>query len=347
MANGQSPPAVSVVMNVRDGESTLREALDSMLAQTYAGFECVIVDDGSRDGTRDILLEYAAKDARIVLLRNRESRGIYASANRGMRAARGRYVARMDADDIADPRRLAVQKEYLDRTPDAAMVCANWMWESAVHDRRIPSRLPASDILSAWFLLFYNHFACQSAVMFRRDDVLAIGGYNERLPVTADYELWARLSRTRRLGVVPECLVRFRRDLPGSVTVTRIAEQRHVAALVSTRAVALLTGDSVPMISTQDFWSFWPTYWKRPYPAPGRAAAFHACLVPVYRAFVDHWRLRYPHEHAEADRLVRASVAGAFRNWSDHLASADPASAQAVRAYAERWQPSVALIASS
>lgn len=325
-------------MNVRDGAAYLHEALDSVLAQTLADWECVVVDDGSRDDTGKILRSYAERDARFRLLRNKESEGIYVSANRGLRAARGAYVARLDADDIWEPRKLELQKAYLDLHPGAVLVCSNWIWESEARGMRVPSMLPDSDILSAWFLLFYNHFACQSAVMFRRDAALDIGGYNERLPVTGDYELWVRLGRGHRLGVLSDVLVRFRRDLPGGVTVTRPEQQRHVATLVSGRHVALITGDSRLAFPTQEFWHFWPVYWKRPYPPAERAAALHRELVTLYRAFVLHWARRYPGEHAEADALVRAAVAAAFRLWAEQCA-AQPKEAADIRAYADRWAP--------
>lgn len=327
---------VSVVMNVCNGEAYVKEAVESILKQTCENFDFVIVDDGSVDGTWDILKSYAGKDSRIALMRNEVNKGIYVSANRGIQAARGRYIARTDADDISDPSRLELQKLYLDGHPDAALVCANWMWESEVRGRRVPSNLPVSDILSAWYLLFYNHFACQSAVMFRRDEVLAMGGYNEKLPVTGDYELWVRLGLQHRLGVIPETLVRFRRDLPGSVTVEHVSKQRQVAALVSSRAVMLLTEDE-KAFNPEDFWSFWPVYWKRPYPAPNRAEEFHRNLIPIYRAFVQHWGKRFPEEHNEADILIRESIASAFRLWAADCAATQPESSARIALYADRW----------
>lgn len=340
--DNQPAPAVSVVMNVRDGAAYVHEAIESILSQTLTDVEFVIVDDGSTDGTWEILRAFAAADDRIVLLRNHVNKGIYVSANKGIRVARAPYVARIDADDIADPRRLELQKAYLDAHEDVVLVTTNWMWESAVRGTCVPSMLPESSILSAWFLLFYNHFANQSAVMFRREPVLEIGGYNERLPVTADYELWVRLCRAHRLGVIPDALVRYRRDLPGGVTVNRAVQQRHVATLVSGRAIALATDGAVTSFPTQDFWSFWPVYWKHPYHASERAEVFHRHLVPVYRGFVDQWRGRFPAEHAEADHLVRVAVAGAFRLWAQSAASVDPRGADHLRSYAERWQPTFA-----
>ena len=116
-------PKVSVVMSVYNGERHLREAVDSILNQTFGDLEFIIVDDGSRDRTWEILQSY--DDSRIVLLRNEQNIGLTKSLNRGLAATRGEYVARMDADDVSLPQRLERQVGFLDQHPEIGLVgCA-------------------------------------------------------------------------------------------------------------------------------------------------------------------------------------------------------------------------------
>ena len=113
MSNYKTPPAY------------LRRALDSMLAQTFTDFEAVVINDGVKDASFDVLREYAAKDSRIRLIENENNMGLPASLNRGIDHCRGRYIARMDTDDICLPERLALQTAYMDSHPDV-MFAGAW-----------------------------------------------------------------------------------------------------------------------------------------------------------------------------------------------------------------------------
>jgi glycosyltransferase involved in cell wall biosynthesis len=111
-------PTVTVLMSVYNSLPYLREAVDSILAQTYDAFEFLIVDDASTDGSRAVLHEYARKDPRIRILENDVNQGLGFCLNRGLEAAGTPWVARMDADDVAFPERLALQMQYLDAHPE-------------------------------------------------------------------------------------------------------------------------------------------------------------------------------------------------------------------------------------
>src|ERR1039458_5312287 len=113
-------PAVSVIMPVYNGEKFLRTAVDSVLWQTFEDWELVVVDDASTDSTPDILADY--RDPRIRVLRNETNRKPAACANRGLAGASGRYIARLDADDVWLPDRLAVQLRYLEAHPEVTLV---------------------------------------------------------------------------------------------------------------------------------------------------------------------------------------------------------------------------------
>src|SRR5690606_31877358 len=115
-------PDVTVLMAVHNAEPYVRDAVTSVLDQDFRNFEFVIVDDGCTDGSSAILDELARADPRIVLIRNAGNRGLTASLNVGLRAARGRYIARMDADDRSLPHRLSRQFDFMERHPDHAVV---------------------------------------------------------------------------------------------------------------------------------------------------------------------------------------------------------------------------------
>jgi glycosyltransferase involved in cell wall biosynthesis len=115
-------PKVSVVMPAYNAERFVREALDSVLNQSFSDFELIIVDDCSKDGTWQILTEYAAADPRVVLVHNEQNLGEAGARNSGLQVARGEYIAAMDADDVLLPDRLMLQVNYLDAHPEVGVL---------------------------------------------------------------------------------------------------------------------------------------------------------------------------------------------------------------------------------
>jgi hypothetical protein len=194
-------------MAVRDGEPYLAEAVESLLAQSFTGFELVVVDDGSSDGSRDIVRSYG--DPRIRLLENGRNRGLAASLNRGIREARGELLARQDADDVSEPERLARQLAHLDAHPEVALLgCAAREVDSRGRRLRdVP--LPRDAAAIRWAMLFSCPFV-HTAVVFRRSALERVGPYDERLSYSMDYELWLRVARVFPVANLPEPLVRYR-----------------------------------------------------------------------------------------------------------------------------------------
>ena len=113
---------ISVIMPVYNGERFLSEAIDSILAQTIGNFELIIVDDGSTDGSAQIIKEYAQRDGRVCVLQHGENRGQAAARNSGLAAAQGEYIIGMDADDISPPERLRKQLDFLRQRPDIGVL---------------------------------------------------------------------------------------------------------------------------------------------------------------------------------------------------------------------------------
>ncbi|MEA5090190.1 glycosyltransferase family 2 protein [Solidesulfovibrio sp.] len=216
---------VSVVMPVRNAAATLPAALESLFAQTAPDFEIVAVDDGSDDGgaTRAVLEGYAARDARLRVLA-RDRGGIVAALNAGIAAARGRYIARMDADDVCRPERLARQAASLDAHPEIGLVsclaafggdpgkargyCAHLDWANGLRD---PEAIR--------FGIFRESPLPHPSVMFRAELPGRHGGYRQG-PFPEDYELWLRwLDAGVAMAKVPEPLLVWN-DPPGRLSRT-------------------------------------------------------------------------------------------------------------------------------
>ena len=210
-----SGPRVSVLLPVRDGARFLREALDSVLAQTLTDFELLVVDDGSTDQTPQILA--SVRDERMRVIRQ-EPLGLVAALNRAVAEARAPLLARMDADDVSLPDRLDRQVAYLDARPDVALVVVG---TEASGGTRIV--LPDDDAALRRRLLLRNPFA-HGAVAVRAEAVAHAGGYRADYGANEDYDLWRRIARDRQLGAVPEILYRYR-EHPGAVTRSRVDER--------------------------------------------------------------------------------------------------------------------------
>lgn len=200
-------PLVSVVMSARNAAATLVRAMDSLLAQTYAQFEVVVVNNGSTDATSELLAAYARKDARVRVVTNEQDRGLAAALNKGLAHATGEFIARMDADDAARPHRLACQVAFLRANP-AVAVCGSAICKRLA-GRRIPNRFPTShDEIRAW-LLFHTGFA-HPTVMWRRAAFEQAGlRYDASWQTTEDYELWSRALEILRGANVRDILLDY------------------------------------------------------------------------------------------------------------------------------------------
>jgi glycosyltransferase involved in cell wall biosynthesis len=213
-------PRVSVLLPVRDGALFLREAVESVLAQTLRDFELVVVDDGSTDATASILA--TVQDKRLRVLRQ-EPLGLVPALGRAVAEARAPNLARMDADDLSLPSRLERQLEVLERDERLALVGCGV--ETIDVTGRVTGSwsLPAEDAALRRRLLLRNPFT-HGAVLLRGAAIAAAGGYRADYGANEDYDLWRRIARDWRLGAVPEVLYRYRVH-PAAVTKTRVEER--------------------------------------------------------------------------------------------------------------------------
>jgi len=183
-------PRVSVVMSVYNGERFLRQAVDSILAQTFTDFEFVVVDDGSTDGTAEILKGYT--DPRLRMIRQ-ENIGLIGSLNRAVDIASGDYIARMDADDISSPRRLDRQLEWLESKPGIAVLGTQAAEIDEAGDTLRRHYYPVGSDAIAKALLRGATALCHGTVMFRRACFEKVGGYRRPFEHAEDYDLWLRM----------------------------------------------------------------------------------------------------------------------------------------------------------
>lgn len=225
---------VSVLMAVWNAPAgQLRQAVDSILSQSYRDFEFLIVDDGSTDAEQHRLLsQYAACDSRIRLLRE-PHRGLTRSLNRGLALAQGEFIARQDADDWSGPERLARQIAYV-RAHPYLVLCGTLAWTHQENGRRLwPTRLPLTHAAILQALETGNPFV-HGSTLFRRDAALALGGYAEEMRCAQDYDFFWRLAQHGPVANLAEPLYHYR-YAAGSVSAAKAAEQA-----VSHRAAGLL-----------------------------------------------------------------------------------------------------------
>ena len=243
-------PRVTVLMAVHNGARHLREAVDSILAQTFLDFEFLIVDDGSTDESAAILASYA--DPRIVMLRNATNVGLTKSLNIGLNAARGELVARQDADDRSYPERLARQVAFLDVHPEIAVVGAQArIIDADGHQLPAGERKPL-DAESIRFALLFSNPIVHTAATFRRK---LVDAYDERFVTSQDVELWSRLAENHPLANLPERLVDLRVHAQ-SVSATRYTRGnvRHIEDVLAANLRRFLGTDDV----ARD----WPRVWN-------------------------------------------------------------------------------------
>ncbi len=225
-------PLVSVVMSVFNAERYLKEAMDSILQQTFTGFEFIITDDCSTDSSRNILCSY--EDKRIIVINNETNRGLTPSLNVGIGKARGRYLARMDADDISDYARLQKEVDFLEGNRGHAAVgsFANVIDKHSRLLRQCPH--PVDDKAVRRYLKRDNCLT-HGSVMIRMDCLQESGLYDETISRAQDYDLWLRLSERYCLANIPEYLYSFRVH-PDSIGERFREEQKRCVLLAKEKA---------------------------------------------------------------------------------------------------------------
>ena len=231
-------PAISVLMPVWNGlrngsDMFLKMAVESVLDQTFTDFEFVVVDDGSTDQTLSFLRRYV--DPRIMVVRSQVNEGIVSALNKGLKACRAPYIARMDADDVSTVTRLEIQKTFLDNRPQTAM-CGTAMYvinEEGKLVMHINDR-PCNYTVVREFLKRGSPFV-HGSVMYRKDVVLGLGGYSPdpRFKHAEDYELWVRMAKGHVIENIPDATLYFHRNHGSKISEVYKGQQETATRLIS------------------------------------------------------------------------------------------------------------------
>lgn len=230
-----TPPAISVLLPVYNGERYLERALESVLAQDFGDFELLLLDDGSTDGTAAIGRAFARRDPRVLFV-SRENRGLVTTLNELLESARAPLVARMDADDLCLPGRFEAQRRYLEQHPDIVCVGSNVELIDAEDRYLAVTDIALEDAAMQERALAGSPPIYHPSAMIRTSALLRIGGYDSDAYPCEDLALWLRLGELGRLANLPQPLLRYRlhahsvtanNTLRQQQTSRRICEEAH------------------------------------------------------------------------------------------------------------------------
>jgi glycosyltransferase involved in cell wall biosynthesis len=216
----------------------LRKSIESILHQSFSDFEFIIINDGTADKRcLEIINEYAKKDKRIRLIDNEENIGLVKSLNKGLKEAKGEYIARIDSDDIADLHRLKKQLRFMENNPDCVL-CGSWSYIIDENDDIIGKKKFFTNYEEIKKKLIYFNFFTHSSLFFRKDVALEYGGYNEKIKKAQDYDFILKISAKNKIANIPEFLC-FNRIHSKSITSNGKKKQEWYAIISRFRAVFL------------------------------------------------------------------------------------------------------------
>lgn len=230
-----TPPAISVVLPVRNGMPYLPRAVESVLGQTWRDFELIVIDDGSTDRTAEHLRSVTDPRVRVV---SPNGAGLAAALNTGLALARAPYLARQDADDWSTPGRFAQQVAFLDAHPDVTVVatCANYIdadghpvedaWTRTVREQQDSAQTPDEIQCVMPLTCCITH----GSVMMRTEALRRCGGYDAAAVPAEDYDLWLRLLPEQRLAKLPDRLYDYRVHTSQSSAARRAEQTARVIA---------------------------------------------------------------------------------------------------------------------
>lgn len=201
-------PKITVLMPVYNAEKFLREAIDSILNQTFKDFEFLIINDASTDGTEKIILSY--KDPRIRYFKNQKNLGVARTLNKGLKLAKAELIARMDADDISLPERLETEYRVMLNEQDLVLLASNFeridkdgKYLSTEHKVILPEEI--------YYTLQFRNYLGHPTVMYKKKTVLEeFKGY--KIQESEDYDLWLRISKKYKIEEINKVLVKIRRS---------------------------------------------------------------------------------------------------------------------------------------
>ncbi len=228
-------PKVSVLMPAYNAEKYIGEAIESILNQTFKDFEFIIIDDCSTDNTWGIIQKYAEKDNRIVILRNEKNSKIPKTLNRGLSISRGKYIARVDADDWSYPYRLDKQINFMESHPEVGVSGGNMEVCDETMNKIGLRRYNLDDGKIRKKIFRYSPFS-HPLIIFRADVAQNLRGYNEDLSDAEDYDLYFRIGRYYKFSNLDDILLKYR-VTKNSFSHSRVKKQELVTLYVRLKAI--------------------------------------------------------------------------------------------------------------
>lgn len=202
---GQKKLLLSVIMSIYNGERYLREAIDSILGQSFRDFELILIDDASTDSTYEIIKSY--QDERIVVIQNKKNLGLTKSLNIGLQNAKGTYIARMDADDISLPDRFEKQLRYMEKHRDVALLSCSYL-QFGKSSKKVIIKMNEMQLKGQ---LLFGSALPHPGFFFKRELFSCYHiAYNEKLRYAQDYDFQVRVSRKFKIACLPEILIKYR-----------------------------------------------------------------------------------------------------------------------------------------
>lgn len=231
---------VSVIIPAFNAANTIIRALDSVRQQNVAALEIIVIDDGSADQTVEMVRRNIGSGDDITILQMDKNSGVSAARNAGIRIARGKYLAFLDADDVWLPAKLRLQMARMEQDPSITLVSCNsrLMAEDGTHLKEGHLNRPPVEGVDAWKTLLVYNFIPTPTVLTRTELVKALGGFDVTLAVGEDLDLWIKLGIQGRIAILPDILIHYY-DLAGSLmkrhsdhtaTIVLPMLERHIAA---------------------------------------------------------------------------------------------------------------------
>lgn len=234
---------ISVVMSVYNGEKYLVEAIESILNQTYENFEFIIINDGSKDNSVEIIKDYMKTDNRIVLI-DRENKGLPYSLNEGINIAKGEYIARMDADDISLPTRFEKQIKYMEE--NKLDVCGSYIKLFGDNTKEQIVKYPINHDDIKFRLLFMSSLAHPTAIL--KKQIFGKVKYRDDYKVAQDYQLWCDVVNANfKIGNIPEVLLNYRKH-EAQASIEKLKRQQDTAHEIALKYAKTLGQREVDLV---------------------------------------------------------------------------------------------------
>jgi glycosyltransferase involved in cell wall biosynthesis len=243
---------ISVIMPVYNGDKFLRTAMESIISQTYTNFEFLIINDGSKDNSNEIIKSYT--DPRIIHINNPTNLGLTPTLNKGLSLATGEFIARMDCDDKSHPDRFRQQIEFLTTNPDYGVVAS---LVALVDENFTPIKVGGVQIIDDYELqlsLFFGNVFMHGETMFRKELMEKYNlKYDENYKLCEDYKLWVEFAKISKLKTLPEVLYYYQVN-PNGMSGTRWDEMQNWINIV---AKEVRDSKKMPNFSFQEYLSMY------------------------------------------------------------------------------------------